>query len=221
MDLQTRRDARSLDHGTLEEMRRLAVRRVKAGESQKSVAESLEVHPRTVSKWYTAERKAGPEALASTKSSGRPPGLTAEERAVLLGLMLAPPAPCGDDLGETGMVVRIDRRDHDPVLGAIAREGLGIAGAGLAGAQHPAVDRLPGIRPAVAQGFLGLPTLKRREEIGPGRCNGSPGGVLFVPTARLPQQGMDPRVSLGREVEPAMTGGRVKHHALPIADRTL
>ena len=88
MDLQTRRDARSLDHGTLEEMRRLAVRRVKAGESQKSVAESLEVHPRTVSKWYTAERKAGPEALASTKSSGRPPGLTAEERAVLLGLIV-------------------------------------------------------------------------------------------------------------------------------------
>ena len=88
MDLQTRRDARSLDHGTLEEMRRLAVRRVKAGESQNSVAESLEVHPRTVSKWYTAERKAGPEALASTKSSGRPPGLTEEERAVLLGLIV-------------------------------------------------------------------------------------------------------------------------------------
>ncbi len=88
MDLQTRRDARSLDHGTLEEMRRLAVRRVKAGESQNSVAESLEVHPRTVSKWYTAERKAGPEALASTKSSGRPPGLTEEERAVLLDLIV-------------------------------------------------------------------------------------------------------------------------------------
>ena len=69
-------------------MRRLAVRRVKAGESQNSVAESLEVHPRTVSKWYTAERNAGPEALASTKSSGRPPGLTEEERAVLLGLIV-------------------------------------------------------------------------------------------------------------------------------------
>ena len=35
-----------------------------------------------------AERKAGPEALASTKSSGRPPGLTEEERAVLLGLIV-------------------------------------------------------------------------------------------------------------------------------------
>lgn len=60
MDLQTRRDARSLDHGTLEEMRRLAVRRVKAGESQRSVAESLEVHPRTVSKWIVAEGSRGP-----------------------------------------------------------------------------------------------------------------------------------------------------------------
>ena len=82
MDLQARRDARSLDHGTLEEMRRLAVRRVKAGETQRSVAESLEIHPRTVSKWVVTERRAGAEALASRKSSGRPPGLTAVENAM-------------------------------------------------------------------------------------------------------------------------------------------
>jgi transposase len=89
MDLQARRDARSLDHGTLEEMRRLAaVRRVKAGEGQRSVAESLEIHPRTVSKWVVAERKSGPEALASTKSSGRPPGLTELEREELLRLIV-------------------------------------------------------------------------------------------------------------------------------------
>ena len=88
MDLMSRRDARSLDHGTLEEMRRLAVRRVKAGETQASVAESLEVHPRTVSKWIVAEREAGPEALASRKSSGRPPGLTEVERDELLRLIV-------------------------------------------------------------------------------------------------------------------------------------
>lgn len=69
-------------------MRRLAVRRVKAGESQRSVAASLEIHPRTVSKWVVAERTSGPEALASTKSSGRPPGLTELEREELLRLIV-------------------------------------------------------------------------------------------------------------------------------------
>ena len=46
------RDARSLDHATLEEMRRLAVKRVLEGrETQAAVARSLEVHPVTVAKW--------------------------------------------------------------------------------------------------------------------------------------------------------------------------
>lgn len=49
--LMTIRDARSLDHQTLEEMRRLAVSRVLAGESQVAVAESLQVNLHTVSKW--------------------------------------------------------------------------------------------------------------------------------------------------------------------------
>lgn len=103
------------------------------------------------------------------------------QKVTLLGSRIAPPAARRNDLGEAGTVIRIDRRDHDPVVGVEPGEGLGIAGAGLAGAQHPAVDRLPGIRPAVAQGFVGLPPLETREEIGPGRCNGSSGGVLFVP----------------------------------------
>lgn len=69
-------------------MRRLAVRRGKAGEGRKGVAESLELHPRTVPKWYPAERKAGSEALASTKSSGRPPGRTEGRRAARLCLIV-------------------------------------------------------------------------------------------------------------------------------------
>jgi len=88
MEMQIRRDARSLDHGTLEEMRRLAVRRVRQGESQRRIAEILEIHPRTVSKWVVAEREGGAEALASRKSSGRPPGLTAGERDALLRLIV-------------------------------------------------------------------------------------------------------------------------------------
>ncbi len=46
-----RRDARSLDHKTLEELRRLAVTRVLAGETHRAVGASLDVHRMTVAKW--------------------------------------------------------------------------------------------------------------------------------------------------------------------------
>jgi transposase len=78
-----RRDARSLDHETLEEMRRLAVRRVEAGESQTAVAASLEVNKHTVSTWMRAFREGGATRLASTKSSGRPPALDERQLARL------------------------------------------------------------------------------------------------------------------------------------------
>ncbi len=66
-----RRDARTLDHKTLEEMRRLAVKRVLAGEKQRAVARALEVHHCTVSKWMACYRSEGENGLASTKASGR------------------------------------------------------------------------------------------------------------------------------------------------------
>jgi len=73
------RDARSLDHATLEELRRLAVKRVRAGETQRAVAESLEVHPHTVAKWMAWYRKEGAAGLASTLATGRPPTLSAKQ----------------------------------------------------------------------------------------------------------------------------------------------
>ena len=48
MKVMAPRDARSLSHQTLEEMRRLAVKSVLAGDSQKDLAERLQVHPGTV-----------------------------------------------------------------------------------------------------------------------------------------------------------------------------
>ena len=62
----------------------------------------------------------------------------------------------------------------------VAGKGFAIASAGFTGLERPAMDRLPGIRPAVAQGLFGLPTLKPREEIGPGGRNGGPGGILLI-----------------------------------------
>jgi transposase len=82
------RDARSLDHATLEELRRLAVRRVVEGETQGAVADSSGVHRCTVAKWMRAYRERGDRALAARKASGRPPTLTRRHQARLRRLVL-------------------------------------------------------------------------------------------------------------------------------------
>jgi transposase len=86
--LKRRRDARSLDHGTLEDMRRLAIKRVKAGETQRSVAESLEVHANTVSKWMQIYRAEGLKGIKSTKATGRPCKLTSAQGRKLFRIIV-------------------------------------------------------------------------------------------------------------------------------------
>ena len=71
-----RRDARTLAHDVLEEMRRLAVQRALAGETQTEIARSLDVHHDSVSKWVRAYRAEGNAALASTKAAGPDTKLT-------------------------------------------------------------------------------------------------------------------------------------------------
>lgn len=83
INLMIRRDARSLDHQTLEEMRRMAVKSVLDGEPMRSVAERMEVHYQTVWKWMQCYRADGAEGLASTKASGRPPVLSETEIKIL------------------------------------------------------------------------------------------------------------------------------------------
>lgn len=83
-----RRDARSLDHKTLEELRRLAVTRVCAGETHRAVAASLEVHRMTVAKWMAWYREKGEAALASTRGTGRPRTLSAKQEAHLKRLII-------------------------------------------------------------------------------------------------------------------------------------
>jgi len=79
MPIMTRRDARSLDHHTLEEMRRLAVSRVLQGETLRQVAESLQVHWCTVAKWMAAYRRGGADALQSRKAPGPQRKLTSRQ----------------------------------------------------------------------------------------------------------------------------------------------
>jgi transposase len=77
------RDARSLDHATLEEMRRQAIERILAGEPLLVIAKDLQVHPNTVSKWKRRYRRGGLRRLVSTKGTGRPPTLDGRQRARL------------------------------------------------------------------------------------------------------------------------------------------
>src|SRR5882724_9694130 len=83
-----RRDARSLDHATLEELRRLAVHRVCHGDSQVVVARGSGVHRRTVAKWMQAYRRHGARALAARKAPGRPPTLTLRQQQRLRRLII-------------------------------------------------------------------------------------------------------------------------------------
>jgi transposase len=89
MPLSKTRDARSLDHATLEELRRLGVKRVLAGETQAAVAASLEIHAGSVARWMAQYREGGEASLASTTASGRPPKLGARQvdqlRRIIIG----------------------------------------------------------------------------------------------------------------------------------------
>lgn len=78
-----RRDARSLDHATLEEMRRLAVKRVLDGERRTAVAASLQVHAGTVAKWMMVYHRAGDAGLTRRIAPGRAPTLSPRQQQQL------------------------------------------------------------------------------------------------------------------------------------------
>jgi transposase len=89
MKVMMHRDARTLSHATLEEMRRLAVKSVLEGESQKDLAARLQVHPGTVCKWVAMYRAEGDAALASSKAAGPQPKLEPKQvdsvRKIIVG----------------------------------------------------------------------------------------------------------------------------------------
>lgn len=84
-----KRDARKLDRKTQEEIRRLAVKRVLAGEKQRAVAESLEVSPSALYIWMAKYRDKGDAALARRKAPGRAPVLSKRERERLRRTIVA------------------------------------------------------------------------------------------------------------------------------------
>ncbi len=80
-----KRDGRTLDHKTLEEIRRMAVQRVREGEKPSVVIASFGFNRPVIYKWLKAAagRGRGLRALRSTRGTGRPRRLTpAQERQV-------------------------------------------------------------------------------------------------------------------------------------------
>src|SRR5689334_21687030 len=77
----------------LEARRRLAVRRVNDGWTQKDVAAFVGVHPVTVAKWVARYRAEGDDGPRAKPTPGRPRFLTADqERQVLSWLAEKPTA---------------------------------------------------------------------------------------------------------------------------------
>lgn len=80
-----KRDGRKMDHGTLEEIRKMAMERVREGERPSTVIASYGFHRTVIYRWMkaVAGRGNGLRALKSNKGTGRPKKLSkAQERQV-------------------------------------------------------------------------------------------------------------------------------------------
>lgn len=97
-----KRDGRQLDHPTLEEIRRMAVERVRDGESPAQVIASYGFNRTSIYRWLKAcsGRGRGLQALRSTRGTGRPRSLTPrQERQVFRWINGRDPRQYGLDFG--------------------------------------------------------------------------------------------------------------------------
>ena len=97
-----KRDGRTLDHATLEEFRRLALRRGREGEKPADVVKSLGMNRTSIYRWLKAAsgRGKGERALASRPATGRPTKLSAvQQRQVFRWINGRDPRQYGLDFG--------------------------------------------------------------------------------------------------------------------------
>lgn len=97
-----KRDGRTFDHKTLEEIRLMAIERVREGESAPQVIASFGFNRTTIYKWINAALKPGVgiKALHSTPATGRPRSLTpAQEKQVFRWVNGRDPRQYGLDFG--------------------------------------------------------------------------------------------------------------------------
>jgi len=113
-----KRDGRTLDHGTLETIRTMAVERVREGERPSEVIASYGFHRCTIYGWLKAVRGRGQglKALAARPATGRPRTLSAaQERQVFRWVNGKTPMQYGFDFGLwTRQIVRdlVSQRFH-------------------------------------------------------------------------------------------------------------
>ncbi len=79
----------------LERRRRLAVQRVLEGMKQTDVAAFLGVTPRTVSRWMSAYRAGGDDAIKIKPIPGRPPKLSKRQEQTVCGWLAKSPKAFG------------------------------------------------------------------------------------------------------------------------------
>ncbi len=97
-----KRDGRTFDHQTLEEIRLMAVERVREGEPASEVIAAYGFNRTTIYKWLKAVLRPGlgMKALRSTKATGRPRSLTlAQEKQVFRWINGRDPRQYGLDFG--------------------------------------------------------------------------------------------------------------------------
>lgn len=89
-------DGRTLSHATSETIRRMAVKRVREGETSSAVMRSYGLCRTTIYPWLRAHAKDGEAALQSRPSTGRPPTLSARQQRQVRGWI------CGKDPRQYG-----------------------------------------------------------------------------------------------------------------------
>lgn len=97
-----KRDGRKMDHRTLEEIRKMAVERVREGEQPSAVIASYGFHRCVIYRWLKAANGSGKglKMLAARKGTGRPRKLTpAQERQVFRWINGKNPMQYGFDFG--------------------------------------------------------------------------------------------------------------------------
>lgn len=76
-------DGRGLAHNTLESIRLMAVRRVRAGEAPSEVIRSYGFCRTTIYRWLRQARRGGEAALRARQATGRPPRLSGRQQAAV------------------------------------------------------------------------------------------------------------------------------------------
>lgn len=116
--MDVKRDGRTLSHETLEQIRRMAVQRVKEGEKPSVVIKSFGLSRPCIYPWLRAERKKGMEALAARKHPGKKPALTPRQKLQVRRWI------CGKDPRQYGFDFGLWTRQ---IVAALIREKLGVA----------------------------------------------------------------------------------------------